>query len=181
MARARQESGELNGPVVGTLMSNLGLERALGELGIEFLRARVGDRYVLETLRERGGVLGGETSGHLLCLDKTTTGDGLISALQVLSVMASTGRPLAELVAPMSRLPQTLINVRTAERLDLEIPDIQAAVASAEGRLGGRGRILVRASGTEPVIRVMVEGEDEAEVCSVAKALAGEIASLAAA
>jgi len=181
MARARQEAGELSGPVVGTLMSNLGLERALGELGIEFLRARVGDRYVLETLRARSGVLGGETSGHLLCLDKTTTGDGLISALQVLSVMAATGRPLAELVAPMTRLPQTLINVRTVERLDLGTPGIQAAVANAEGRLGERGRILVRASGTEPVIRVMVEGEDEGEVFSVAEALAGEIESLAAA
>jgi len=180
MARARQEAGEMKGPVVGTLMSNLGLEHALADLGIEFLRAKVGDRYVLEALRERGGVLGGETSGHLLCLDKTTTGDGLISGLQVLSVMAASGRPLAELVAPMSRLPQTLINVRTAKRLDLQAPDIQAAVAAAEGRLGARGRVLVRASGTEPVIRVMVEGVDEAEVNGLAEALAGDIEALAA-
>ena len=125
--------------------------------------------------------MGGETSGHLLCLDKTTTGDGLISALQVLSVMAATGRPLAELVAPMSRLPQILINVRTARRLDLEAPEFRTAVADAEQLLGRRGRILVRASGTEPVIRVMVEGEDEGEVVNIASSLAGEIESLAAA
>lgn len=181
LARARHEGGALAGPVVGTLMSNLGLERALGSLGIEFLRASVGDRYVLELLRERGGQLGGETSGHLLCLDKTTTGDGLVSALQVLAVMAASGRTLAELVAPMPRYPQKLVNVRAAGRVDLGLPDIQTAIREATASIAERGRVLVRASGTEPVVRVMVEGEDDGEVGALADALAARIGQLTAA
>ncbi len=176
LAKAWHASGQLSGPVVGTLMTNLGLERALGELGIDFRRAKVGDRYVMAMLNENGGQLGGETSGHLLCLDKTTTGDGLVSALQVLTVMIETGQSLAELAGGMPRFPQTLINVRTCSRID---PDasavIQDAIRSAEQKLAGRGRILVRASGTESVVRVMVEGEDENEVIQLAEELAEEI------
>jgi phosphoglucosamine mutase len=173
LASVWKKSGTLRGPVVGTLMSNFGLERGLGELGIEFLRAKVGDRYVLEMLREKGGCLGGETSGHLLCLDKTTTGDGLISALQVLGVVKSTGTPLADLVAGMPRYPQKLVNVRVARKLDLDgSKPVQAAVLHAQQQLAGRGRVVLRASGTEPVVRVMVEGDDHAEVERLSEALA---------
>jgi phosphoglucosamine mutase len=181
LAKARKDAGTLVGPVVGTLMTNLGLERALLKSGIDFRRANVGDRYVMEMLKETGGQLGGETSGHLLCLDKTTTGDGLVSALQVLVVMRQSGHSLADLTSDMPRFPQTLINVRTAKRVKVdESAEIKAAVAKAEQRLAERGRILVRASGTEPVVRVMVEGEDEGEVNQLAESLAGEIERIAA-
>lgn len=173
LATARKQQNTLKGPVVGTLMSNLGLERALQSQGIAFQRAPVGDRYVLEKLRAAGGELGGETSGHLLCLDKTTTGDGLVAALQVLSVVVQSGMKLAELVADMPRFPQTLINIRTTTRVDVAGSEpIQAVVARAEAELSDRGRVLVRASGTEPVLRVMVEGEDEQQVNAVARSLA---------
>ena len=158
-------------------MSNLGLEHALAKEGIEFRRAKVGDRYVLEMLKELGGMLGGETSGHLLCLDRTTTGDALISALQVLQIMKETGRSLAELAAPMPKYPQVLENVRVATRIDpTKSPQIQEAVAKAEGRLGNSGRIVLRPSGTEPVIRVMVEGSDDKLVREIAKELAASVA-----
>lgn len=157
-------------------MTNLGLERELGKMGIEFLRANVGDRYVLALLKETGGQLGGETSGHLLCLDKTTTGDGLISALQVLIVMQESGKSLHDLTRDMPRYPQTMINVRTDSRVELQdSAEIQSAIQDVERRLADRGRVLVRASGTEPVVRVMVEGEDEAEVLRLAEELAGTI------
>ena len=173
LATARQQKGELIGPVVGTVMSNLGLEKALIAQGIEFRRASVGDRYVLEALRETGGVIGGETSGHMIVLDKTTTGDGLICALQVLEVMKVTGKPLSELVAGMSKFPQTMINVRTERRLDPDLSSqIQTAVVAAESELAQTGRIVLRASGTEPVIRVMVEGEDHEQVTQIARRLA---------
>ena len=176
LAAAGHAAGTLNGPVVGTSMTNLGLERALAEIGIEFRRANVGDRYVLAMLNETGGRLGGETSGHLLCLDKTTTGDGLISALQVLCVIVKTGKSLGELTRGMPRFPQTLINVRTPERVDVEqSADMQAAIRDIENKLADRGRVLVRASGTEPVVRVMVEGEDETEVSNLAAELAERI------
>ena len=173
LASAWQKAGQLVGPVVGTLMSNLGLEVGLKKLGVEFRRAAVGDRYVLELLRESGGRLGGESSGHLICLDKTTTGDGLVSALQVLCVMKQSGHTLAELTAGMSRYPQRLVNVRVPRKIDLKnaLP-IQAAVARAEQQLGARGRVLLRASGTEPVVRVMVEGEDREEVARLADEIA---------
>jgi phosphoglucosamine mutase len=176
LAGARLEAGTLAGPVVGTLMTNLGLERELGKMGIDFLRANVGDRYVLALLNETGGQLGGETSGHLLCLDKTTTGDGLISALQVLIAMRDSGKTLHELTHHMPRYPQTMINVRTESRIEPnESAVIQSAIQDIERRLADRGRVLVRASGTEPVVRVMVEGEDEAEVLLLAEELAGTI------
>jgi phosphoglucosamine mutase len=180
IARARHEQKTLEGPVVGTVMSNLGLEHALAKEGIGFKRARVGDRYVLELLKETGGTLGGETSGHLLCLDRTTTGDALISALQVLAIMKETGRSLAELAAPMPKYPQVLENVRVAARIDpAKSQRIQDAVARAEARLGGAGRIVLRPSGTEPVIRVMVEGSDEKLVRELARELAVSVAEAA--
>ncbi|MBS0364233.1 MAG: phosphoglucosamine mutase [Proteobacteria bacterium] len=180
MARALQERNELRGPVVGTVMSNLGLEVALRSAGIEFRRAAVGDRYVLATLRETGGILGGETSGHILCLDKTTTGDGLVSALQVLSVVKRTGRSLAELASGMRKFPQVLLNVKVARRFDpAQVPAVQAAVERIEKRMAGEGRVVLRPSGTEPVIRVMVEGRDEAPTRAAATELAEVVRSAA--
>ena len=177
IARDRKVRGLLRGPVVGTVMSNLGLEHALQKEGIAFKRAKVGDRYVLELLKSSDGMLGGETSGHLLCLDRTTTGDALISALQVLDIMKRTGRSLAELAAPMQKYPQVLENVRMKHRIDpVASPAIQEAVSHAERRLGNTGRIVLRPSGTEPVIRVMVEGSDEALVRELAKSLAASVA-----
>jgi len=181
LAMDRKNNGGLSGPVVGTVMSNLGLEHALQAMDIDFRRAAVGDRYVLETLRSTGGIIGGETSGHMLVLDKTTTGDGLISALQVLAIMKRTGKPLSELVAGMPKYPQTMVNVRTERRLNPdESTAIQDAVAVAEGELADKGRVVLRASGTEPVIRVMVEGEDAEQVVSLAKRLASIVAEAAA-
>jgi phosphoglucosamine mutase len=173
IATHRHATGRLQGPVVGTLMTNFALERAFIERGIGFHRAQVGDRYVLAKLRETGGVLGGETSGHLLTLDYTTTGDAMVVALQVLSIMRETGRTLAELTADLSLLPQTMVNVKVARRFDpLQVPAVRAARDSIETRLAGRGRAVLRASGTEPLIRVMIEAEDGAE----SKALANELA-----
>ena len=181
IARARASEGTLHGPVVGTVMTNLGLELAFKDLGIEFRRAPVGDRYVLSLLRETGGTLGGETSGHLLCLDKTTTGDGLISALQVLSIMKQTGRGLAELTAGMTRCPQVMVNVKVERRFD---PDssvvVQEAVRAIEAELKDSGRVVLRASGTEPVIRVMLEGRDEATIRTHAERLAQVVRAAAA-
>jgi phosphoglucosamine mutase len=176
LATDRLATKTLQGPVVGTVMTNLGLELALNELGIEFHRAKVGDRQVLAMLRERGGILGGETSGHLLCLDKTTTGDGLITALQVLAVLKKTGKSLSELVRGMKRLPQILLNVEIDSRIDVDSnASIGAAVKAAESKLDGRGRVVLRASGTEPLIRVMVEGEEEELVNRLAQDLADSV------
>lgn len=181
LATARQRQGQLQGPVVGTVMSNMGLEIALQAKDIEFRRVRVGDRYVLEALKESGGVIGGETSGHMIVLDKTTTGDGLICALQVLAIMKESGKSLAELAAGMQKFPQTIVNVRTDKPLDPEAnAEIQQAVAAAEGELADKGRVVLRASGTEPVIRVMVEGEDHVRVVAIAKRLATVVAAAAA-
>ena len=175
LACARQAEERLHGPVIGTLMSNYGLELALRERGIGFERAAVGDRYVLAKMREHDAILGGETSGHILCLDCTTTGDGLISALQVIAVMRRTGKTLAELAAGMKKLPQVMINVRTARRFDpLSVPKVKAAVEQAQTALGGRGRVVLRASGTEPVVRVMVEAPEE----SIARRSAEQLAEV---
>jgi len=174
IASARKAAGTLQGPVVGTVMSNLGLEIALREQGIAFHRAQVGDRYVMAKMRETGAQLGGETSGHILTLDKTTTGDAIVAALQVLAVMRQTGRPLAELAAGMAKLPQVMINVKVARRFDpMSVPSVQASVRRVEGRLGKHGRVVLRASGTEPVIRVMIEAEEE----PLARETANEIAA----
>jgi len=176
LATSRKARGELTGPVVGTVMSNLGLEHALAERGIEFKRTQVGDRHVLSMLNETGGTLGGETSGHILCLDKTTTGDGLICALQVLAIMKKSGAGLAELAAPMRKYPQVLLNVRVAKQSDpLSDPKVESMVREVERRFEGRGRIVLRASGTESVIRVMVEGFDAALVKKGARDIAAVV------
>ncbi|MGH8181809.1 MAG: phosphoglucosamine mutase [Steroidobacteraceae bacterium] len=181
IAQARQVSGLLSGPVVGTVMSNLGLEVALRESGIPFQRAQVGDRYVLSLLRETGGILGGETSGHIICLDKTTTGDGIVSALQVLAVMKQTGRSLAELASGMRKFPQVLLNVKVATRFDpAQVPAVREAVQRIEKRMNGQGRVVLRPSGTEPVIRVMVEGRDESATRAAATELAEVVRTAAA-
>ncbi len=180
LALARKKAGKLRGPIVGTVMSNLGLEHALRANSIEFRRAKVGDRYVLEALHETGGIIGGETSGHMICLDKTTTGDGIVAALQILAIMQSSGKTLSELAAGMSKYPQEMINVRTEKRLDpAASSEIQDAIVTAEGELKDAGRVVLRASGTEPVIRVMVEGEDKHQVLRLAKQLAAVVAEAA--
>lgn len=181
IARARHEAGELKGPVVGTLMSNLGLELALQQLGIAFERAAVGDRYVLERLEETGGILGGESSGHVVCLDRTTTGDGIVCALQVLEAMVRSGKPLAQLVAPVEKYPQVLINVPVHGKAKAVVQEttVQKAVKDGEQRLNGRGRILLRPSGTEPLVRVMVESRDERESRETAESIAAQVRAAA--
>jgi len=172
IASRRAQDGRLAG-VVGTLMTNLALERALAALGVGFARAKVGDRYVLELMQERGWDLGGENSGHIICLDKHTTGDAIVSALQVLEAVRRDGRGLAQLAGRLHLYPQKLINVPVARGFDWQgDAAIARARTAAETRLGQRGRLLLRPSGTEPVLRVMVEGEDESEVLAVATELA---------
>jgi phosphoglucosamine mutase len=176
LACDRRNANVLRGPVVGTVMTNLGLEIALRDMGVEFRRTKVGDRHVLAMLKECGGILGGETSGHLLCLDRTTTGDGLVTALQVLTVMQQTGRKLSELTNGMEQFPQVLLNVKVPRPVDPNgEPAIREAVGEAESALGKRGRVVLRASGTEPVIRIMVEGEDRYQVSTLATQLADSV------
>ena len=162
IASARLLREGVQGPVVGTLMSNLGLEKALQALGLRFERAKVGDRHVLEMLKASGGVIGGETSGHTICLDKTTTGDGIVTALQVLSAMMAQKKALHELLEGLHRCPQVLLNVpvKTGGAVLLQCEAIRQAEEQVRTRLGNSGRVLLRASGTEPLIRVMVEAED---------------------
>jgi phosphoglucosamine mutase len=173
IAQHRQSyQGGCNG-VAGTQMSNLGLELALAELQIPFTRTKVGDRYVVEAMKENNWHLGGESSGHVLCSDLNTTGDGIVSALQVLRAIMDSGKSLRELKSGMSKLPQLMINVRLAKKIDISSDDvINRAIADAEAKLAGRGRVLLRPSGTEPLIRVMVEGEDRALVEQLAVAIA---------
>ena len=159
IAKHRKLLGKLKGGVVGTLMTNLGMEHALARLDIPFARAKVGDRYVLEMLAERGWQLGGEASGHILCLEKHTTGDGIIAALQVLRALREAKMSLAQYMADMEQYPQTLLNVRVSAKVDLQHAAIRQAVQTAEAVLGNTGRVVLRASGTEPLIRVMVESQ----------------------
>ena len=181
IARRRARGGSLAG-VVGTLMTNLALERALGELGVGFARAKVGDRYVLELLQEKGWDLGGENSGHIICLDKHTTGDAIVSGLQVLAAVREEGRDLAAVAGALTLYPQRLINVPVTRGFEWERnAAIVRARTVAEQRLGNAGRLLLRASGTEPVLRVMVEGEDGGLVEGVAAELAGVVKRAAAA
>ena len=175
IVKHRHEEGRLEGGVVGTLMTNFALERRLGEMKIDFARANVGDRYVLEALIERGWECGGENSGHLLCLDCHSTGDGIISALQVLAALQYSKKSLAHYTADLRLLPQILVNVKVDGKLDLQSAPVRDAVAKAEAALLGRGRVLLRPSGTEPVVRVMVEGEDRAEVQKLADGIAAAV------
>ena len=173
IARDRRRQNIDFGGVIGTSMSNLGLEQALDSLDIPFARSAVGDRYVMRELLKRGWSLGGESSGHIICLDKTTTGDGIVSALQALSAISSSQSSLAELVSKLNKYPQSMVNVQISDSADIAGNDrVQSAVADVELKLGSEGRVLLRPSGTEPVVRVMVEGEDAAEVLKLAEELA---------
>jgi phosphoglucosamine mutase len=179
IARMRAKQGALPG-VVGTLMSNLALERALDKLGVAFARAKVGDRYVLELMQEKGWQLGGENSGHIICLDKHTTGDGLVSALQVLTAICETDRTLGELSRDLILYPQKLVNVKVSKGFKWEANKaVGKAKEAAERELGKTGRVLLRPSGTEPVLRVMVEGEDGAKVEALAAMLAESVRAAA--
>ena len=173
IAQHRHQSAVGCNGVAGTLMSNLGMELALKDLGIPFLRTKVGDRYVVEALKENGWNLGGEGSGHVLCSDLNTTGDGIVAALQVIRAISDSGKTLAELKTGMQKFPQIMINVRLAEKVDISNNSaINSAVADAEKKLAGRGRVLLRPSGTEPLIRVMAEGDDQALVEQQVQAIA---------
>ena len=176
LARARQNDGKLKGGVVGTLMTNLALEHSLEEMNIPFARAGVGDRYVMELLRKEGWELGGENSGHIICLDRVTTGDAIVAALAVLAVMKSTGDSLAKLRADMQLYPQVLLNVPVSKKVDLsEHDEIQTAVEQAEKTLGDSGRVLLRPSGTEPLVRVMVEGKVANDVERICQQVANAV------
>ncbi|MEQ1622835.1 MAG: phosphoglucosamine mutase [Methylococcales bacterium] len=176
IAKSRLDANQMSGPVVGTLMTNLGMEHGLQKLGIELIRAKVGDRYVMEMLAKHNGILGGENSGHIICLDRTTTGDGIIAALQVMAEMQGSGKSLHELKSSMQKYPQILVNVKTGKKINPEEDEsIQKAVKAVEKKLGSTGRVLLRASGTEPLIRVMVEGQDEDLVKSYAHQLADDV------
>lgn len=179
IARDLQERGKLQGGVVGTLMSNLGLELALADLGIPFVRAKVGDRYVVAELLARNWQMGGENSGHLVCFQHTTTGDAIIAALQVLLALRRRGQSLAEARQGLRKCPQVLINVRYSGGVDpLEHPAVRDASARVTEQMAGRGRVLLRKSGTEPLLRVMVEGDDEALVRGYADELAKVVAEV---
>lgn len=179
IARGRQRVGLDRGHVVGTQMSNLGLQHALEKHDIILHRANVGDRYVMEKLQQVDGLIGGEASGHIICLDKTSTGDGIVAALQVLAEIQQTGSSLHELCSAVIKYPQRLVNVRIDKLVNLrDYPEIQAAVEAVEKTLGQEGRVLLRASGTEPVIRVMVEGHDATRTNQLAKSLAEQIETI---
>jgi phosphoglucosamine mutase len=180
IAAYRHQAAVLKGGVVGTLMTNLGMEQALAALGIPFARAAVGDRYVLEKLLQNEWQLGGENSGHIICLDQHTTGDGIVSALQALHAVRALGRPLGELAEPAALYPQVLVNVKVARKFDFSANALVTnALQDAEDSLAGNGRVLLRASGTEPVIRVMVEGADDTQIRNLAAKLADTVAEAA--
>lgn len=176
IAKQMKDRGELEGGVVGTLMSNFGLEQAFSAMGVPFVRANVGDRYVMEELKNRGWSVGGESSGHIVCKHLTSTGDGTISALQVLRAIKDTGLTLHELKKAMEKMPQTMINVRIHKRVDIRsVEEIQSAVQRTEAALGGNGRVLLRPSGTEPLVRVMLEGKDKSLVEKLCAELAKDV------
>ena len=176
IAKSRIDEEKMDGVVVGTVMSNLGLEKALETEGVALKRAKVGDRYVMELLQQGGWTLGGEGSGHIICLDRTTTGDGIISALQVIYAMFRSKKSLHELKSGMTKYPQCLVNVRIKEKIDINTsPAIVDEVKKVQDQLSGRGRVLLRSSGTEPLIRVMVEGIDKLEVEQLANHLANVV------
>jgi phosphoglucosamine mutase len=180
VARHALKQGELNGGVVGTLMSNLGLEVALKNLGVPFKRAKVGDRYVMELLKENNWSIGGESSGHVINLLHMPTGDGIVAAIQVLAALVDTGMTLSQLRGGMEKYPQTLINVRVSPaKFPLEVDEVKLAIAEAEKELGDEGRILIRKSGTEPLIRVMTEGKDEATITAIAQKVAEKVTAYA--
>jgi phosphoglucosamine mutase len=182
IAKSRLEAGVLRGAVIGTLMTNLGMEHALSDLGVVLKRAAVGDRYVMELMLEHDSMLGGEGSGHIICRDRTTTGDGIVTALQVMAEIWSTGKSLHDLKQGMRKYPQALINVKIRERVNLDgIESVQRVKSEAERELGDKGRVLLRPSGTEPLIRVMVEGRDEAQVETLAHRLADSVSQALAA
>ncbi len=178
LARSWQASGRLTGTVVGTLMTNYGLEKALAALQIPFQRAKVGDRYVHQALVESGGTLGGETSGHLLCLDRATTGDGIVSALQVLEALGRDGHSLREALSSLSKVPQQTVNVRLgggAAKAIVEAASVQQALQQAQAAVQGRGRAFLRPSGTEPVVRVTVEADEAGLMQDTLDRLAGAV------
>lgn len=178
LAKYLHQSGIVNGGIVGTQMTNLGLEVALQPLGLELVRAKVGDRFVLEQLNNHGWVLGGENSGHILCRHLTTTGDAIVAALQVLCALQSAEQSLAQAKAGMRKYPQVMTNLALGREMDVpSLPAVQQAVKQAEASLGETGRVLLRPSGTEPVVRVMVEGEDLATVEAVCNQLADQVAA----
>jgi phosphoglucosamine mutase len=176
IAQALHQSGELNGGVVGTLMTNLGLEQALAKMDIPFVRAKVGDRYVLEQLAKHGWNLGGEGSGHIVCRSILPTGDATVAAVQVLKAVANSKKTIHELKQGMQKLPQRMINVRLEQKVDItSSEEVAQLVATAEVQLADKGRVLLRPSGTEPVVRVMVEGSDLDQVNSVCEQLAVDV------
>jgi len=181
IARSRQRAGQLQGAVVGTVMTNLGLEHALSSLNIGLERTSVGDRFILEKLEAMSCTLGGEPSGHIICRDRTTTGDGTVSALQVLAEISETGRSLKELITGLTKYPQVLINVKLGDAVAAEVmatKQMSEAVKAAEKELADTGRVLLRPSGTEPLIRVMVEGQDQKQVSQVANQIADVVREL---
>ncbi|MDP2286751.1 MAG: phosphoglucosamine mutase [Pseudohongiella sp.] len=179
IARDRRRRHMAFGGVVGTLMSNLGLELGLEALDVPFVRTDVGDRYVMEMLKKRSWLLGGESSGHIVCLDVGTTGDGIVSALQVLAAMMQTNTSLFELRSKMRKMPQTMVNVRVSSKtLVMDSVPVKLAVKDVESKMAGRGRVLLRPSGTEPVVRVMVEGDDQALVAKYAEEIADVVKSV---
>jgi len=177
---ARQQQGTLQGGIVGTLMTNLALEHKFEAMQIPFSRANVGDRYVMEQLNERGWQLGGENSGHILTLDKHSSGDGIVAALQVLEAVVKSKKTLTQLSASLLMYPQVLINIKTHKKINVDQhAEIQAVVLAAESELAGTGRVLLRSSGTEPIIRVMVEGENQTQVENLAQRIADIVAAAA--
>lgn len=173
------QCGEMRGGVVGTLMSNFGLERTIKQMGVEFVRVAVGDRYIISELIERRWGIGGEPSGHIVCKELTTTGDGIITALQVLAAMRHQGKQLSDLRVGFLKYPQVLINIKTGQQdVSLDTPVLKQAISDAEADMGSKGRVLLRKSGTEPLIRVMVEGEDEPHVKRLADQLASVVKSI---